>query len=49
MVDKTKNKQIKTPKRVVRYLRQETPPKSDRTKAPEQETPAVVYTDWASI
>ena len=49
MIDKTKNKQIKTPKRVVRYLRQQTPPKTDRTKTEEPESPAVVFTDWASI
>lgn len=49
MVYKSQNKQIKTPKRVVRYLRQQTPPKTDRTKRDEPETPAVVFTDWASI
>lgn len=49
MVRKSQNKQIKTPKRVVRYLRQQTPQKTDKSKTQEPETPAVVFTDWASI
>ena len=49
MIEKTNSKQLKAPKRVVRYLRQQIPPKTDRTKTEEPETPAVVFKDWASI
>lgn len=49
MVHKSETKQIKAPKRVVRYLRQQTKPKTEKPKTQDPETPAVLFSDWASI
>lgn len=49
MVHKSMNKQIKTPKRVVRYLQKQAQTKTDKPKTQQPETPAVLFNDWASI
>lgn len=49
MADKANENKVKASERDRRYVRRETPPKQDRTRRDEEETPRVIFTDWAAI